>query len=168
MGRDDVTAVAALEGQRVREVPTFEGFYAARHDDVYRALALTLRDVDLAAEATDEAMVRAYERWESVSSYDNPAGWVYRVALNWSRSWLRKRRRETHGAVDAATDGGAPADPAIDAALAMLTVEHRAVIVLRLYLDWSTADVARALGVSEGTVKSRLSRGLDQLRAVMT
>lgn len=168
MERDDVSALAALEGQRVREVPTFEVFYAVRHDAVYRALALTLGDTDLAAEATDEAMVRAYERWATVSTYDNPAGWVYRVGLNWSRSWLRKRRREMHGSHDVAVVAGEPTDPAIAAALATLSVEQRATVVLRLFLDWSTAEVARSLHVSEGTVKSRLSRGLDQMRTALS
>ncbi len=70
----------------------FAAFYEQHHPRVARALAVTLGDAELATEATDEAMVRAYQRWKQVSSLDNPGGWVYRVGLNWSRSVLRRRR----------------------------------------------------------------------------
>jgi hypothetical protein len=75
----------------------FEEFYAADRERIYRALAVTLRNPDLAAEATDEAMTRAYQRWGLVRAYDNPTGWVYRVALNWARSRLRRHSREHAG-----------------------------------------------------------------------
>jgi RNA polymerase sigma-70 factor (ECF subfamily) len=68
------------------ETDSFEGFYKAEADRVYRALAVTLGDRDLAREATDEAMARAYARWSKVSAHDNPGGWVFRVGLNWATS----------------------------------------------------------------------------------
>ena len=71
----------------------FHDFYRATRDRVGRALALTLRDGDLAAECVDEAMARAYQRWSSVQTMDNPAGWVYRVGLNVARSRLRRPGR---------------------------------------------------------------------------
>jgi DNA-directed RNA polymerase specialized sigma24 family protein len=74
----------------------FDSFYRACWDEVYRPMAGTLRNPDLAAEAVDEAMIRAYRRWRSVRDYHNQAGWVYRVGLNWAVSQLRKTRRETH------------------------------------------------------------------------
>jgi len=61
---------------------------------VYRALAVALGDPDLAREATDEAMLRAYARWSRVGAYDNPGGWVFRVGLNWATSWWRRVRGE--------------------------------------------------------------------------
>ena len=48
-------------------------------------------------------------------------------------------------------------------AVPALPLKHRAVVVLRFFADWSVADVANALRIAEGTVKSRLSRALDQL-----
>ncbi len=69
----------------------FDVFYRSEHAPLHRALAMTLGDSDLAAEAIDEAMVRVYQRWAVVSRYDNAAGWVYRVALNWAVSRLRLR-----------------------------------------------------------------------------
>jgi DNA-directed RNA polymerase specialized sigma24 family protein len=117
----------------------FEAFYRAHVDRVYRALAVTLRRDDLAHEAVDEAMARAYARWSVVGTLDNPAGWVFRVGLNWATSWWRKLRRETPP-----------------------------VVTCRILLDLSTAETAEALGLSEGTVKSRLSRGLAALRAQLS
>src|SRR5438128_2155222 len=73
--------------------PTFEDFYATARPSIARALALALGDVDLATEATDEALARAYERWPLVSRLDRPEGWVYRVAMNWALSVLRRRHR---------------------------------------------------------------------------
>ena len=143
----------------------FEDFYRSRREQVYRGLALTLRDRDLAADATDEAMARAFQHWRSVSRYDNPEGWAYRVGLNWARSRLRGSKREVRGfrMEGEPSPELMPADPAIAEALANLPLQLRAVIVLRIYFDWSTREVAKALAVPQGTVKSRLSRGLERL-----
>lgn len=135
-----------------------------RRDFLYRAVALAVGDVWVAAEGIDEAMARAYQRWDRISEYDNPEGWVYRVAVNWSRSALRKRRHEVlrdampeHEEVE-----GSP-DFELRAALERLPIKFRAVVVARILLDWSTEDTASALRIPEGTVKSRLKRGLGRL-----
>ena len=135
-----------------------------------RALGLALRDAALGAEAADEAFARACQRWGTVGAYANPQGWVYRVGLNWARSWLRRVRRERERRPLLAQDHAVedrPRDLDLEHALASLNDAHRAVIVARFYLDWSVAETATALGVASGTVKSRLSRGLEQLRAVL-
>ncbi|MBW6436136.1 sigma-70 family RNA polymerase sigma factor [Actinoplanes hulinensis] len=144
----------------------FEAFYRANADRVYRALVVTLRRDDLAAEAVAEAMSRACARWSTVSRLDNPAGWVFRVALNWATSWWRKVRRERPPADEAAHPHLRPPDGSVVAqdALAKLPAPQRAVITCRVLLDLSTAETAVALRISEGTVKSRLSRGLATLR----
>ncbi len=143
----------------------FEQFYAGRHDEVFRALALTLGDDHLARDAAAEAMARACQRWDSVSGHDNPAGWTYRVGLNWARSGLRKWRREVHTDTEFERPGVDPevADPRLEVALAELSIEHRSVVVLRYYLDWSEARTAETLSIPPGTVKSRLSRALERL-----
>ena len=77
------TEAAPLDAVAVR----FEDFYAANRDELARALGLALRDGALGAEAADEAFARACQRWGQVSAYANPQGWVFRVGLNWARSW---------------------------------------------------------------------------------
>lgn len=148
----------------------FEDFYANHRDELARALGLALRDSALGAEAADEAFARACQRWGQVSAYANPQGWVFRVGLNWARSWLRRVRRERERrpllAQPHATEDRAR-DVDLERALATLNDSHRAVIVARFYLDWSVAETADALGIATGTVKSRLSRGVEQLRDVL-
>lgn len=157
---------APLDAVAVR----FDDFYAAHRDELARALGLALRDSALGAEAADEAFARACQRWGQVSGYANPQGWVFRVGLNWARSWLRRVRRERERrpllAQPHATEDRAR-DVDLERALATLNDAHRAVIVARFYLDWSVAETAEALGIAAGTVKSRLSRGLEQLRDVL-
>ena len=143
----------------------FEDFYRAEHDNVLRAVLYTVGDPDLALEATDEAFARGFERWPEVSRATNPAGWTYRVALNLARNRLRRISLERRRPIRT-PDWLAPtdvADPAMGRALAHLDLEQRAVVVLRFHLDWSTEQVATALGVSPGTVKSRLHRALKHL-----
>ncbi|MEJ3745660.1 sigma factor-like helix-turn-helix DNA-binding protein [Actinomycetes bacterium KLBMP 9797] len=149
---------------------SFEAFYRSHVDRVYRALALTLGNVELAREATDEAMARAYARWDRLSTYDNPGGWVFRVGANWATSWWQKLRRERPmpdqplGAVAADDPAG---QFALDA-LGHLPRPQRAVVVCRILLELSTVETAAALGIAEGTVKSRLARGLTTLRGIVT
>lgn len=145
--------------------PAFEDFYRDHRDRLYRALALTLRDPGLAAEAVDEAFTRAFERWGRIGDYDRPEAWVYRVGFNWATSWFRRRWRETAGLFEVPGMDAAVPDPELTRAVDELPDHQRAVVVLRLYADWATADVAAALGVPEGTVKSRLSRALEALAA---
>jgi RNA polymerase sigma-70 factor (ECF subfamily) len=150
----------------------FEGFYRAQWDLVYRPLVVTIRDPHLAREAVDEAMARAFQHWPQVCGYRNQAGWVYRVAYNWAVSNLRKRRRDEDRHAALVTDrvwepiGGSDID--LSAALLGLPLSQRAVVVLRFLMDWSEREVADALGVSLGTVKSRLHRALRRLRKELT
>lgn len=136
---------------------------------MYRPLAVTLRDPDLAREAVDEAMARAYARWRKVREYRNQEGWVYRVAYNWAISQKRKTRREIHGAdqIDAPIPVAYP-NTDLQTALADPSVEQRSIVVLRYLVDWSEEDVAEALGIPKGTVKSRLNRALANLRKDMS
>jgi RNA polymerase sigma-70 factor (ECF subfamily) len=142
----------------------FVTFYEQARDRIGRALALTLGDADLAVEAVDEAMARAYQRWDRVGTFENPGGWVYRVACNWATSVLRRRRRAPHPPVDRGpTDVGPVAEPTVAAALRELPARQRSVVVCRFYLGLSEAETAVALGTRPGTVKSRLHRALRHL-----
>lgn len=150
---------------RARAPTSFDDFYRRFHSQLVRAMVLTLNDGDLGTEAADEAMARAFQRWATVSTYNNPEGWTYRVALNWARNRLRRRHREV--VVDHPVEQGPPLAGAMDldlhAAVQSLAVKLRAVIVLRYYLDWSIEEVAKALAIPKGTVKSRLHHALHRL-----
>jgi RNA polymerase sigma-70 factor (ECF subfamily) len=142
----------------------FHDFYAGCRDRVGRALAVTLHDTDLAADSVDEAMARAYQRWSSVSTLENPAGWVYRVGLNVARSRIRRvARRARLPRPDDRMPEPALIEPAVLRALGELPVDQRSVVVCRLLLGWSEAETAAALGIRPGTAKSRLHRALSAL-----
>lgn len=165
-----MSITTATEATSSADHSAFDEFYGAHVQRIYRALAVTLGNDDLAREAVDEAMTRAYAHWRRVRGLDNPAGWVFRVGFNWATSWWRKVRREQGVLTDDRHPRASATDPAAIAAreaLAGLPLGQRAVIVCRVLLDLSTAETADALGVSEGTVKSRLSRGLSALRQVL-
>jgi len=159
-------AADAATGQVHETTPTrddeFATFYERHHGAVARAIGVTIGDSALGIEAADEAMARAYQRWPKIRSYDNPAGWTYRVGLNWSRSWVRRHRRTDHLHTPDAVDPR-PADVDLERAIAALSADHRAVVVCRFLLDWSIETTADALHLRPGTVKSRLSRALSEL-----
>lgn len=170
---DEAAPGAAVDGvvqaNDIEFVATdFEAFFADHHAAMVRALSLTLGDVDLGRDAAAEGFARALAKWSTVSTYANPTGWVYRVGLNWARSRRRKTRRERFGmTIDGPSVGVAPRDFALREALRQLSLDHRTVVVGRYYLDWSEAQLADALDIAPGTVKSRLSRALTQLAALM-
>ncbi len=149
---------------RVRD---FDTFFRQEADGVFRALAATLRDRDLAEEAAAEAMTRTYQHWRRVRRYDNPAGWAYRVGLNWARSRLRRRdvtRRLRPPDPERAPE---PFDDQLHEALLRLEIDQRAVVVLRYLYDWSQEQIAEALDLPVGTVKSRLGRAVARLRETL-
>lgn len=141
----------------------FAAFYRDAWPGVARALGVALGDRDLAIEATDEAMARAYARWKRLSSYDNPGAWVYRVGLNWARSYRRRLARRPPAAARTDVDLPPVGDPAVRAALLSLPIAQRSVVVCRLLLDWSVDDTATALGIRPATVRTRQHRALRSL-----
>ncbi len=167
------TVPVSVSGKRRRMHPEvidlvgdFDQFYRTHRASVARTLSLTLGDDALGHEAADEAMARAFERWDAVSTYANPEGWVYRTGLNWARSWLRRRKRAKERDPLVAAQNRTfdqPGDTDLARALTTLGPNQRAVVVLRFYRDWSVEQTADALGIAPGTVKSRLNRALERL-----
>lgn len=144
-------------------VKEFGQFYQRSGPEIYRTLSVALRDVDLAREATDEAMTRAYERWRKVATLSNPSGWVYRVAMNWARSQMRKRRYEVQDLPRVAMDARMP-DTDLNEAIRGLDRQLREVVVFKYLADMTQEQIADVLNIPIGTVKSRLGRALEALR----
>jgi len=148
----------------------FDEFYRTHRDEIGQSLAFTLRDTSLGQEAVDEAMTRAYQRWPRLSQTSNPAGWVYIVGLRWALSWRRGRRREHNREVLISTGKPDVVDPVVAdyvdlmAALGELPMDQRTVVVCRFSMGMSVRETAELLEIREGTVKSRLARGIARLR----
>lgn len=151
----------------------FDDFVATRGQALQRTAYLLTGDWGLAEDLLQTALARAYPRWQRIVS-DDPEAYLRRVLVNtWSSWWRRKwrgevpteRMRETAG-----PDEYAAADrrDAVRRALGSLPPRQRAVVVLRFHEDMTEAQVAAALGVSVGTVKSQTAKALAKLRADAT
>jgi RNA polymerase sigma factor (sigma-70 family) len=146
---------------RVDEVAIREFLHTA-YPRLVAAVALTSGSRPAAEDAVQEALLRAWERSEKGEEIDSLEAWVTTVALNLARSGLRRIRSERRAR--ARLHAPAPGEPPtadridVDRALAMLPRRQREVAVLRYYLQLDTREVASALEVGEGTVKSTLSR----------
>ena len=154
------------------------GILFARHRERLWAVAVrTLGDPDDAGDALQDAMISAFRRAGSFRGDSAVTTWLHRIVVNACLDLLRRRaaRPATSGlaadTVDAlalAAHGPAAAadsDTALDvtAALATLPPDQRAALVLVDMLGYPVAAAAQVLGTSEGTVKSRCSRGRARL-----
>jgi RNA polymerase sigma-70 factor (ECF subfamily) len=154
------------------------------HVRVYRIALAYLRDKAEAQDAVQETFVKAYQgaaRWDGAAEV---APWLSRIAVNHAIDRYRRGRRrlrsetpldaEEHGE-RIATAAPSPERRAMDreagdriaAALHGLPDRQRAVVVLRLYEEMNLDDIARALDMSLGTVKSSLHRALRRMRVTL-
>ena len=152
----------------------FADVYAAHHHDAVRLAYLLCGDPYRAEDAVADAFVKMYRQWR-LGRIIQPRAYLRRAVVNEVNSRFRRLALERrHAAVRSGDDRGARAsdEQAADAdemitALAKLPARQRTAIVLRYYLDLSEQDAAAAMGVSVGTVKSSVSRGLDRMRALV-
>ena len=144
----------------------FEDFYRAERTALVRLCYLATLDAEAAADAAQEAMLRAFARWETLS-VQHPAAWVRSVALNLCRSRWRRLQRDLRLAPRAFTLGPAPEVRDLDllAALVHLPRRQREAIALRYWADFSLEECASTMGVTPGSVSQHLARARTALRA---
>jgi RNA polymerase sigma-70 factor, ECF subfamily len=168
-GRDER---AWVRGAQRGSVSDLEALFRDHWARAYRAAYLVVRDSAAAEDIAQEAFlaaVRSLDRFDS----SRPFGpWLHRIVVNRAIDWARARalRRETgaEGAAEAAAPPDRPGrtlSEGVASALAALSPEHRAVIVLRYLLEYTPGEIASLLDLPRGTVNSRLRRALDQLEA---
>jgi RNA polymerase sigma factor (sigma-70 family) len=134
---------------------------------VVNAVALASGSYPAAEDAVQEALVRAWMRSERGERLESLPAWVAAVALNQTRSGWRRTMAERRARLRI-SESGPTAEPSADhvdvaQALQALPRRQREVAVLRYLLEMSTAEVAAALGIGEGTVKSSLARARAHL-----
>lgn len=162
-------ATAVPTAQRLAREAAFARLVAQELAGAYRTATVLLGDSAEAEDATQDALVRAWQQWHHLRDHDRAGAWFGRILVNVCRDRLRARRTV---AVRWLPDPAA-ADPlgrsvereTLWAALATLSVDHRIVIVLRYYLDLPLEAIAERTGVPLGTVKSRLYHALRAVRA---
>ncbi len=150
----------------------FSAFVQARGTSLYRLAALLTGDPSDGEDLLQMVLEKTYRRWDRLEAIATPEAYVRQSLVNAARShWrLRLRRREqvVDDLPDAPVFGGQDrmlVRHSLLEALAGLTRQQRAVIVLRYFADQDEAEVARLLGCSVGTVKAHCSRGLQRLRS---
>jgi RNA polymerase sigma-70 factor (ECF subfamily) len=149
-------------------VPDFEGFFRAEHERLFQALYLLTGNRHEADDLAQEALMRAFERWDRVGSMDSPAGYVYRTALNLYRSRLRKvavraRRVFASASIEDTSESVATSDE-VHQALAGIPEAQREALVLIEWLGLDSEEAGRVLGIDASSVRGRLHRGRNSLR----
>lgn len=150
------------------EPPSFEAFFEAEHDRLFRALCLITGNRHEAEEVMQDAFLSLWERWDRVGSLEDPVGYLYRTAMN----GFRKRYRRAAVALKKALVSARrePDFEAVEArdlvvkALGTLTPRQRACIVLTDLLDYSSEEAGVILGVSASTVRVLTSRARAAMR----
>ena len=179
-----------LDRLKAGEAAAFNRLVSERAGDIYALLYRLTEDPEEARDLTQETFLQAFRSVAHFRGDSDLRTWLYRIAVNQARNrwrWWRRRRRDVTVSLDAPTDADSDAplssrlrdarsdDPeeaalarererALVTALRALSRNYREVVVLRDIEGLSYEEVAAALGISVGTVKSRLSRGRLELR----
>jgi RNA polymerase sigma-70 factor (sigma-E family) len=152
-------------------VLAFEDFVAGRLPALLRYATLVAGNRHDASDLVQSALEKTGVRWRTVSANGSPEAYVRRAILNAHVSRWRRRRREVlvqdTPEVPWSTPAAAWEHGELWAGLQKLPPRQRAVIVLRYYEDLSEREIAQALGIAPGTVKSQAARALDALRSTL-
>jgi RNA polymerase sigma-70 factor (ECF subfamily) len=143
-----------------------EGFIASDYRRVVGSITLITGNRATAEDAVQDALAKAWQRRDQ--PIDKLAAWVTVVASNAARSSVRRRGAEQRaldrmGGRATAPPDDAGVDTQLQQALAGLPLRERQVAVLHYVLDQSVADTAAAMGITDGTVKTLLSRARQHL-----
>jgi RNA polymerase sigma-70 factor, ECF subfamily len=154
-----------------------EALYRRHWPWAHRAAYLVVHDGAAAEDIAQEAFlaaVRALDRFDR----RRPFGpWLHRIVVNRAIDWARARALRPEAEMESEPEDGSgpwpgetrepqrsrPYSESVVAALATLSPEHRAVVVLRYLLEYTPGEIAEALDLPRGTVNSRLRRALDRL-----
>ncbi len=147
--------------------------YSRHYRGLVRLAVLLVHDVAAAEDVVQDTFVAMHAGWPRLRDEDRALAYLRQAVLNRARSLLRRRAVEDKHAAKPSPDmpsaeHGALVQmerSAVIIALGKLTSRQREAIVLRYYADFSEAEVAAAMGISRGAVKSHTARGIAALRA---
>lgn len=177
MGRSDEELVEACQDG---ESSAFDLLVARWEDKIRGAAYRILGSEDEARDAAQEAFLKAYRALPGFKREAQFSSWLYRIAVNLCRDRLRRRKGKTLVSLEALEEIGpvlASREPgaqdlveqldvrrAVRQAIAELSEEQREVVILKEYQGLTFLEIAQALDLPVSTVKTRLYRGLGQLR----
>jgi RNA polymerase sigma-70 factor (ECF subfamily) len=167
---------ALIERARRGEHDAFTMLLDARLARLDAAARLILRDGELARDAVQEALIRAWRDLPGLRDPERFDAWLHRLLVNACLDLVRHRKRRVIEVELSPIDSLATPDVAsaladrqlLDQALARLSPGHRAVVALHYLLGMPLPDVARSLGIPLGTAKSRLHYALGAMRSTVT
>ena len=162
----------STSGARVRERGRYtcpEDVFEHEYIRLVQALAIVAGDRETAADAVQEAFVHLVRGWTHLSTYEDPAGWVRRVALNKIREHQRSRFKQARLLLKIEQQPSLPeelrsSDPQLWELLRTLPSKQRTAVALHYMGDLTAREVAEVMHVSEGTVDQHLHRALQTLR----
>jgi RNA polymerase sigma-70 factor (ECF subfamily) len=171
----EAVVIAVLEPDRTiveRTPPTeIEHVFRAHYERLVRSLTLASGDAEQAADAVQEAFVRAHVRWRRLRHYEDPVGWVRRVAVNLLRDQHRRAKRKDQALARLAATPvpavGVPEPDQLGDLLDQLPRQQRTAVALYYVEGLTVAEVAAAMGLAEGSVKSHLHDARQRLRQVI-
>jgi RNA polymerase sigma-70 factor (sigma-E family) len=149
------------------EEAEFDAFYQETARRVVHLVYASTGDLALAQDCAQEAYSRAWQRWSTVRSYDDPLAWVRTVARRLAISAWRSKAAQ-HRAYERVGVHGTAGPPSEDRvvvidALRLLSPPVREAVVLHYIADLSIEQIAHETGAPAGTIKARLHRGRAQL-----
>ena len=150
--------------------PAFREYVASRGAALLRMALLLTHNLADAEDLVQVALAKTYQAWDRIEDRGAVDGYVRRAMVNTHISWWRRRRVEEYPTDDiperAVADhaGDGELQDALRRAIERLPRRMRAAVVLRYYEDMTEAEIANVLGVSQGTVKSTVSRAVAKLR----
>ncbi|WP_449062264.1 SigE family RNA polymerase sigma factor [Planomonospora algeriensis] len=160
--------VIAVTGETHDE---FREYVVARGPALLRAARQVTGNPNDAEDLLQAALAKTYMAWDRIEDRAALDGYVRRAMVNINISWWRRRKLEEYPSEEVpepvATGVQRHLPERVEQALDGLPARMRAAIVLRYYEDMTEPEIAKALGVSVGTVKSTVSRGMAKLRCAL-
>jgi len=179
-----------IERLKRGEAAAFETLVNERSGEIYGLLYRLTENGDEARDLTQETFLRAFQSIRSFRGESDLRTWIYRIAINQARNrwrWWRRRRRDSTVSIDSPGENGRPAlvatlkaddarspeqdtlaherEEALRKGLKSLRLVYRETVILRDIEGLAYEEIAKALDISVGTVKSRLARGRQELRS---
>ncbi|WP_326826751.1 SigE family RNA polymerase sigma factor [Streptosporangium sp. NBC_01756] len=146
----------------------FREYVVARGPALLRAARRLTGHPNDAEDLLQSALVKTYLAWDRIQDRAALDAYVRRAMVNINISWWRRRRLEEYPSGEipeqVSVDGHVYLPEQVEQALDRLPTRMRAAVMLRYYEDMTEPEIARALGISVGTVKSTVSRAMAKLR----
>jgi RNA polymerase sigma-70 factor (ECF subfamily) len=147
----------------------FSAFFADEHERLFKALYFVTGNRADASELMQDAFLKLWERWDSIDRIEDPAGYLFRVALNGSRMRARAARRAAKRlvAIDTAVDPFEEVNLREDVRLMLtrLAPRQRAALVLLDLYGYGSEEAAKIMGIRPSTVRALATPGRAVLRS---